>query len=123
MLTNQAEKTILVVEDDREIGEIIIEVLAGETHHHTYLVTNANAAMKVVNEMTPDLFLLDYQLPNINGLQLLDQFRTTEKLKGVPVIIMSANLPTCELAKRHIIGLAKPFDLDEFIELIKEMML
>lgn len=122
MITNQSEKTILIVEDDREIGEIIIEVLSEETHHHVHLVTNAQAALRAVNEMMPDLFLLDYQLPSMTGLQLLDLFYAIEKLKGIPTIIMSANLPQDELARRNLIGLAKPFDLDDFIELIKRII-
>ncbi len=122
MITNQTEKTILIVEDDREIGEIIIEVLSEETHHHVYLVTNAQAALRAVNEMLPDLFLLDYQLPSMTGLQLLDLFYAVEKLKGIPTIIMSANLPQDELVRRNLIGLAKPFDLDDFIELIKRII-
>lgn len=122
MLIHQTEKTILIVEDDQEIGEIIREVLSEETDHHTHLVTNAHAALRVVSEIIPDLFLLDYQLPNMTGLQLLDQFHAIEKLKGIPTIIMSANLPQDELLRRNLIGLAKPFELDDFIELIKRII-
>ncbi len=118
-MINQASKTILIVEDDQDIGEIILEVILGETNHYAYVVTDAYIALEMAHKMPPDLFLLDYQLPDMTGLQLLDRLHACEKLKNIPTIIMSANLPWEELVKRNIIGLAKPFDLDVFLRLIQ----
>lgn len=123
MPKNQFNKTILVVEDDREIGEVIIEVLLEETHYHAYLVTNAHEALHVMKNMRPDLLLLDYQLPSMTGLQLFDQITTMEGLQGIPTIMMSANLPWSELEKRGIFGLEKPFDLDNFVGLVKKLLM
>lgn len=123
MPKNQLDKTILVVEDDREIGEVIIEVLLEETSYHPYLVINAHDALHVVKDIKPDLLLLDYQLPSMTGLQLFDEINAIEKLKGIPTIMMSANLPWSELEKRSIIGLEKPFDLDDFVELVKKILM
>ncbi len=122
MPKNHSDKTILVVEDDREIGEVIIEVLLEETLYHAYLVMNAHEAMRVIKDMKPDLLLLDYQLPSMTGLQLFDQINMTEGLQGIPTIMMSANLPWSELEKRGILGLEKPFDLDDFVGLVKKLL-
>lgn len=122
MPKNQVNKTILVVEDDREIGEVIMEVLLEETLYHAYLATNAHDALRSVKEMMPDLLLLDYQLPSMTGLQLFDQLNEMENLQGIPTIMMSANLPWSELDKRNIFGLEKPFDLDDFVGQVKKML-
>lgn len=119
---NQVNKKVLVVEDDREIGEVIMEVLLEETHYHAYLVTNAHEALHIVKEIMPDLLLLDYQLPSMTGLQLFDQLNEIENLQGIPTIMMSANLPWSELDKRNIFGLEKPFDLDDFVGQVKKML-
>ncbi len=99
-----------------------MEVLLEETCYNAYLVTNAHEALSFVKETTPDLFLLDYQLPSMTGLQLFDQLNEMGKLQGIPAIMMSANLPWSELDKRNIFGLEKPFDLDNFVEQVKKML-
>jgi CheY-like chemotaxis protein len=119
---NHSKKTILVVEDDREIGEVIIEVLLEETLYHAYLVTNAHDGLRLMKERKPDLLLLDYQLPSMTGLQFFDQIQTMEGLQGIPTIMISANLPWSELEKRGILGLEKPFDLDTFVGLVKKLL-
>jgi len=119
---NLSNKTILVVEDDREIGEVIIEVLLEETQYSAYLATNAHDGLRMMKETKPDLLLLDYQLPSMTGLQLFDQIRTMEGLQDIPTIMISANLPWSELEKRGIVGLEKPFDLDNFVGLVRKML-
>ncbi len=122
MSKNLSNKTILVVEDDREIGEVIIEVLLEETQYSAYLATNAHDGLRMMKETKPDLLLLDYQLPSMTGLQLFDQIRTMEGLQDIPTIMISANLPWSELEKRGIVGLEKPFDLDHFVGLVRKML-
>ncbi len=122
MSKNLSNKTILVVEDDREIGEVIIEVLLEETQYSAYLATNAHDGLRMMKETKPDLLLLDYQLPSMTGLQLFDQIRTMEGLQDIPTIMISANLPWSELEKRGIVGLEKPFDLDNFVGLVRKML-
>lgn len=110
------------MEDDREIGEVIIEVLLEETQYSAYLATNAHDGLRMMKETKPDLLLLDYQLPSMTGLQLFDQIRTMEGLQDIPTIMISANLPWSELEKRGIVGLEKPFDLDNFVGLVRKML-
>ena len=112
-------KTILVVEDDISIGEIIALTLSEETSFQVCLAANAQEALKILRETMPTLFLLDYQLPNMTGLQLYDYLHTLPEFAQIPAIMMSANLPWRELEQRHIIGLQKPFEIDELIEVVE----
>jgi len=120
--TSATKKIILVAEDDEGIGTMLADFISDETSYAVFLVTNGRRALQVVQQVKPSLFLLDYPLPSMTGLQLYDQLQTIEALKGIPTIMMSANLPQAELAKRHIIGLKKPFDLDDLLDLIERAL-
>ncbi len=113
-------KTILVVEDDELIGTFLAEAISQETAYHPLLVSDGFEALKVTHDIKPSLFLLDYRLPKMNGVELYDQLHTREGLETVPAIILSANLPLQELTKHGLVGLKKPFDLDQLLQTIEK---
>ena len=113
-------KTILVVEDDELIGTFLTEAISQETPYHALLVSDGFEALKVTHHIKPSLFLLDYRLPKMNGLELYDQLHAKEGLETVPAILISANLPLRELTKRSIPSLKKPFDLDQLLQTIEK---
>ena len=63
-------KTVLIVEDDRDIGEFMVQALRLETSYHPLLASDGFQALKVVREIKPELLLLDYHLPSMDGLEL-----------------------------------------------------
>ena len=115
-------KTVLIVEDDDEIGKMLVLLLSLETPYQVRLVHSGIEALWAVKEISPVLFLFDYYLPQMTGIQLYDQLHARQEWEAVPAIMMSANLPVSELKKRHIVGLAKPFDLDELLNAIEKMV-
>jgi CheY-like chemotaxis protein len=115
-------KTILVVEDDANVGEFFVQALQQETPYQSMLATDGFEALKIVRRIRPNLFVLDYQLPNMNGLELYDHLHATEGLKNVPALFMSANAPVRELEKRRVYYLKKPFDLEELLQKIDELL-
>lgn len=119
---NASVKTILVVEDDVGIGSFLAQAISQETDHQALLVTDGFQALKTVMDIKPSLFILDYQLPRMNGIELYDRLHAIEGLEGVPAILISARLPKQEIDKRHIAGMSKPLDLDEFLHTIEELL-
>jgi DNA-binding response OmpR family regulator len=115
-------KTILIVEDDINIGEVFVQAISQETAHLAILVADGLAALETVKSIKPNLFILDYQLPHMNGIELYDRLHAIKELNRVPAIMMSARLPYQELEKRAIVGLNKPIDLDEFLKTIEELL-
>jgi DNA-binding response OmpR family regulator len=115
-------KTILLVEDDINIGEVLVQAITQETSYQAILAKNGFDALKFVEDRTPDLFILDYQLPRMNGIELFDMLRATAKLANIPAIMMSARLPQQELANRNIIAMHKPIDLDDFLQTIDQLL-
>ncbi len=63
-------KTVLVVEDDTGIGSFLVQAISQETPHHAMLVADGLQAIKAVSNIKPSLFILDYQLPRMNGLEI-----------------------------------------------------
>ncbi|HYK84253.1 MAG TPA: response regulator [Ktedonobacteraceae bacterium] len=117
-----ADKTILIVEDDELMGQFIIQTLQSEASYRTLLATDAFRALNIVRNIKPSLFLLDYFLPQMNGVELYDRLHAAGGLKDVPTLFMSAVPPIKELEERHISYMEKPFELDEFLGKIRELL-
>ncbi len=119
-----ATKTILVVENDESIGELLVLTIKQETHFKAQLVVSANEALRVARQTIPHLFLLDYHLSSMTGIQLYDQLHRQPGLQHIPAILMSASLERYEqeIKSRNITGLSKPFDLDDFIHIIEQAL-
>ena len=117
-----SDKLILVVEDDEAIGTLLVQLLAQETCYQALLAADGFEALNMVREVKPDLFILDYQLPSMNGIQLYDRLHIISQLEKVPAILLSARLPRYEVEKRSLIGLGKPFDLDELLETVNKAL-
>lgn len=81
-------KKILVVEDDVFIRDITTIKLTD----HGYSVTaveNGESALVAMEKELPDVLLLDLDLPDISGLEILTQMKASVSLKNVPVVVFS----------------------------------
>lgn len=114
-------RTVLVVEDDVDVAEMLIAALE-EIHCQALHAPDSYQALAIAKHLEPDLLLLDYQLPDINGLELYDRLTAIEELQAMPTLFISANPPVSELQKRRLPYLKKPFDLDEFLEKVEMLI-
>ena len=118
-------RTILIVEDDPGIGQYISLAISHETPYLPLLVTDSVRALEVVEHIRPNLFILDYHLSSMNGVELYDQLHLTEGLETIPAIIMSASLPheqlENEIKQRHLVTLPNPHDLDDLLQTIGQV--
>jgi len=115
-------KTILLVEDDVPIGEVLVQAITQETSYITVVAQSGEEALKLVESIKPNLLILDYRLPGITGLEVYDQIHALEEFTAVPTMMISAQLPVGELKKRAIVGMNKPLDLDEFLQTIEHLL-
>lgn len=122
IMIGEQRKKVLLVEDDTNIGEVLALVISQETCHLPILATDGFEALDAVKTFKPHLFILDYQLPRMNGIELYDRLHAIEELSHIPAIMISARLPQRELAKRTILGMNKPIDLDDFLETIERLI-
>src|SRR5260370_6565226 len=96
-------KTVLVVEDEEELGAFIVQALQQETPYQALFVTDGFQALKMARRLKPNLFLLDSHLPTMDGIELYDQLRADEEVEDIPVVMFTADAPTPELQEREII--------------------
>jgi|ERR1051326_4511697 DNA-binding response OmpR family regulator len=123
MNEESANQTILLVEDDEDISFFMTQVLEHETPYEAVHVPDATSALEVADTVKPDLFILDYRLPDLNGLELSDRLHSIEGLEAVPTMMISANtLPRSELRQRHITYLKKPFDLSHLLAAVEKLL-
>ena len=109
-------KTILIIDDDMHIGNMLEEVLLKEGYRVQRAYSGTEALLLLKNA-APDLILLDLMLPGLNGEELLP------RIKGIPVIVVSAK--TAVESKVSLLlnaacdYLTKPFHTDELLARIK----
>ena len=120
--TNSPSRLIFIVEDDEDIGTLLLQIIEQETNHKAVHHINARNALNAMTRTTPHLLLLDYSLPDMNGLELYDWLQSFEHVKHTPTILMSArNPPLDEIHRRGIIYLRKPFAVTELLSIIKKL--
>jgi PAS domain S-box-containing protein len=79
---------ILLADDNADMREYVQRLLGGQ--YEVEAVADGEAALKAVRERAPDLVLTDVMMPKLDGLGLLRELRADERLKTVPVILLSA---------------------------------
>lgn len=126
MVTKRHGRTriVVVVEDDKPIGELLAGVINEEEGYRAIHVTRPTDALHTLEQVKPDLLVLDVGLPGMSGLELYDRLREDERLRSVPVIFETAvsREQGAEFRKRGIRRvLQKPFDLNELIARVKEL--
>ena len=81
--------TILVVEDEPDIRELIAYNLEG-AGHEALRAGSAEEALDCVRDLLPDLVVIDWMLPGISGMDLARRLKASKRTEGVPVIMVTA---------------------------------
>lgn len=83
------QKMIVAVDDSAITLKRLTKVLGEQYDLHAFSV--GNRALKFLKDRTPDLVILDIDMPEINGYEMLQSIRETEHLKQVPVLFLTSN--------------------------------
>jgi DNA-binding response OmpR family regulator len=122
--SNKRTRVVIVVEDDRPIGELLAGVINDEDGYRAFHVTRPSDALRALEQVKPDLLVLDVGLPGMSGIELYDRLQKDVRLCDVPVMFETAvsREHGAEFRKRGIRNvLQKPFDLNELIASVKEL--
>lgn len=113
------KRKVLVVDDDKDLVELIVDVLHGDGRFETKTVNNGFDAGMMVKEYRPDLIVLDVMLPDINGKEVCLRVRSDTSLEAVKIICISGMVEEDKIADLKAAGaddfLPKPFDSDILI--------
>ncbi len=118
------EKTILIVDDDRSMGELLKQTITQNTNHRAVWIAESDLVLETARRLHPSVILLDYIMPFMDGLQLYDHLQRVETMRNVPVILVSGSptLPFKKLRERGIHVLRKPFEVNDLLDMIAQLM-
>ncbi|MEE9200244.1 MAG: response regulator [Candidatus Brocadiales bacterium] len=118
-------KTVLVIEDNVDNMELISLIL----EKNGYKVLKAETGQQgfdMALEARPDFIILDIQLPDMDGLEVLRKIRSSEIDSGIPVIAMTSYAMVGDREKMMAAGcngyIEKPIDLEKVIGQIREIL-
>ncbi|MDC0715174.1 response regulator [Stigmatella sp. ncwal1] len=115
-------KTILVVDDEFDIAEAVKAILE-EDHYRVYACSNGWEALKCLNDLKPDLAILDIMMPRLNGYETLKAIRQQPAFAQMPILLMSAILPEVKSHPYSWSGfLKKPFSLRALLEQVHQLV-
>ena len=112
---------MLVVEDDRPIGELLASIINDEEGYLAVHLTRPSQALEAMREVKPDLFVLDVSLPGMSGIELYDRIKKDERLRDVPVVFETALSRDylSEFKRRGIDAvIEKPFDVNDVVRAV-----
>ncbi|MBR5757288.1 MAG: response regulator [Thermoguttaceae bacterium] len=120
------KRKVLVVDDDKELVELLVDVLEGDGRFETRSVNNGFDAGMTVREYRPDLIILDVMLPDINGKDVCVRVRNDKSLEAVKIVCVSGIVEEDKIDELRRAGanefLAKPFETEKLIDTICRLL-
>lgn len=126
--TNGNKGTIFIVEDNLINMKLIKDLLS----FHKYEIIEAYNGKEALDKMKDhkeiiDLVLMDLQLPEIDGLELIKIFKADETTKHIPIIVLSAHVMESDMHKALEAGctnyITKPINIEDFVHKIDSFFL
>lgn len=122
-MTNELRR-IMLVEDDDDIATLATMALADIGGFDVVHVRSGAEALQRVSEFRPDMLILDYSMPGMNGGETLTALRGRADTRDIPAVFMTASVMPAHVDKLKALGaidvFAKPFDPLALPTMIKE---
>lgn len=124
---------ILLVEDNPGDARLAKEALKeSKIANHLNVITDGEKAIAYLNKLgeyknavSPDLILLDLNLPKLDGRQVLQRIKKDDKLRSIPVVILTTSKAEEDILKSYKLHancyVTKPIDLDQFMKVIRSI--
>jgi DNA-binding response OmpR family regulator len=117
---DSGKKKVLVVDDDAEIVELISDILTRDGRFEIRTASSGYEAGMATQQFRPDLILLDYMLPDVNGNVVCQTIRSNPEFENTRIIIVSGVIKQEEIDQLLRSGaedfLKKPFSITELTE-------
>lgn len=125
-LLNGGKKRILVVDDDDQIIELFVDVLSRDDRYQVATARTGYDAGLMTESFRPNLIILDYMLPDINGNIVCQRIRENPELLGTKIIIVSGVVNPDEISELLKAGaddfVKKPFNIEKLVARIGELL-
>ena len=118
-------KNVLVIEDNDQ-NMYLIEFILKKHGYGVLKAINGQEGIKMAKESDFDLIIMDWQLPDIDGLEVTKRIKKIERLKEIPVIFCTSNVMKGDRERAVDAGaddyIEKPIRPESFIEVVKKFL-
>jgi len=115
------ELTLTALEEYNLANEVIVARDGEEALEYLY----SRGKFKTRSSDNPAVMLMDLKLPKVDGLEVLKQIKSEEKLKMIPVVVLTSSKEEKDMVASYRLGVnayvVKPVDFHEFVNAIKEL--
>jgi DNA-binding response OmpR family regulator len=115
-------KSIMIIDDEIDIGESLATVLESEGYH-AEAFANGFKAIEKMKVQKPDLLIVDVMMPKPKGVEVVRLVKEDSVLRNIPIMMMSASKEPVPLTEEKWDRFVrKPFEMDELLAAIEELI-
>ena len=121
-----AMQTVLYIEDEFSNLALVLRIMAGRPHLRLLVAMQGGIGLDLARDQRPDLILLDLNLPDVSGNEVLARLQEDTRTCDIPVLVISADATSAQM--RRMLGagakeyLTKPFDVNRFLSILDEYL-
>jgi GAF domain-containing protein/response regulator RpfG family c-di-GMP phosphodiesterase len=123
--TSTSRHSILVVDDNPDLRTYVSDILR-RNGYQVYTARNGYEGFGVAQEIVPSLIVTDLMMPLVTGLEMIRMIRSEQKLKGIPIILLTAKVDEETRIESTEYGadayLAKPFNDRELLAEVRNLL-
>jgi excisionase family DNA binding protein len=120
------KKKVLIVDDDPEIVELMVDVLTRDGRFDVKTASSGYDAGLITQQFCPDLIILDYMLPDVNGNVVCHTIKSNAEFLNTKIIIVSGVVNESEISDMLESGaedfMKKPFNITELVDKISGVL-
>jgi CheY-like chemotaxis protein len=125
-LDGAGKRRILVVDDNEQIVELFVDILSRDGRFEVHSATTGYEAGVETERFKPELILLDYMLPDLNGTDVCRSIRANPEHRDTKIIIVSGVVHQDEISELMDAGaddfIKKPFNIDKLMDRVKHQL-
>jgi two-component system, cell cycle response regulator DivK len=117
-------KRVLIVED-HPLNMKLFRVLLHSRGYETVEARDGNLGLDLARAENPDLIIMDIQLPDVSGIQIIRALKADDRTRNIPIVAITASMPDEEANIRAAGGdafLRKPIAGAEFLRLVRSLL-
>lgn len=119
-------KPLVLIVEDEEALVTLLQYNFEKENYRVSLARNGPEALLLIDEMLPDLIILDWMLPEISGLELCRQLRSRTKTRNLPIIMLTARGEEADRIRGLDTGaddyITKPFSMTELLSRVRAVL-
>jgi two-component system chemotaxis response regulator CheY len=119
-------RAALVVEDSNTTRSLIKSVIEDIGDINMFEASTGFEALRLLPQQAFDLIIMDINMPDINGFELINFVKNNNKYKNIPVVIVSTERSEADKEKGMALGafayLTKPFDIEKLQDIVRKAL-